>query len=186
MRTKASPARRSGSAVALGGDLAEGNPSSGESASRSLLGEPVQDDLGIVDERDLLEVVPQLFAHDGQVVEEGLVSSPDLQVAGHGRAPGGIPQPVAHPLNRLPRIAAMSLDILPGDVRQELLVAVLLAVQDKARLGSLLRATVPLATEEQAEFEGHVEPGQSGRRRFGPGDVVDAVAALGDDSFDLG
>ena len=76
----------------------------------------------------------------------------------------------------------MSLDILAGNIREKLLVSILLTIDDDA----VLVAGVSRDAKEEAEFEGHVESWQSaGPTQLGSGDVVVSEAALIDNASDL-
>ncbi len=71
-------------------------------------------------------------------------------------------------------ITSVGGNVLSGNVGHELLVAIGLAVEDEAVLGFVLPSAKSLCAEEDAEFERHVESGQSGVSvGFGAGDVVD-------------
>lgn len=55
-------------------------------------------------------------------------------------------------------VIAMCRDVLAGDVADEFLVAVLVAVEDQARLAAVRTRTKPLRAQEQPELKRHVEP----------------------------
>jgi len=80
----------------------------------------------------------------------------------------------------------MSVDILPSDVGYKALKAILLSVEDNARLGAMLGAAILLGAEEYAKFQRHVESRQ--RRvavRFRSRDIVNTIAAFLNDLANL-
>jgi hypothetical protein len=78
-------------------------------------------------------------------------------------------------------------NILPGNVRNELSVSVLFAVQYEGPLLALILRSKPPAPEEQAEFQRHIKAGKicDGVEGDG-GKVIDSKPALLDHPFDLG
>lgn len=80
----------------------------------------------------------------------------------------------------------MGVDIDPGDVRDELLIAVFLDIKDQQALVMLSFIAVPLGPEEQPQLERHVEPRQAiVAIELGPTNVVYAVPAFLDQIVEL-
>lgn len=80
----------------------------------------------------------------------------------------------------------MSVDVLSGQVRNEPLIPVWLAVNYETGLCALYPVTKLFAAEEQSEFERHIEAReQRDCIRFGSRYVVNAVPAFGDCPEDL-
>jgi hypothetical protein len=93
------------------------------------------------------------------------------------------PKPLSERNNKQLDLRIMGVNILPGNVGDIGLKPKLLAIKDDAGLLPLPLVAVFFGTEEDSEFKRHVKAGQGGA--LGPGDIVDAVAALGDDLADL-
>jgi hypothetical protein len=80
----------------------------------------------------------------------------------------------------------VGVDVHPGQVRDELLIAILLDVEDQQTLFPLSLAAIAPAAEEYSQFERHVESGQAvGAVELGPRQVVNAVTALDYDIVQL-
>jgi len=78
------------------------------------------------------------------------------------------------------------LDVLSGEVRHELLIAVREGVEDQAHFFLLASGAELLGCEKHAKFQGHVESRQPRRCvRLRAANVVDAVLTIGDDPSDL-
>jgi hypothetical protein len=70
-------------------------------------------------------------------------------------------------------------NVLSRDVGHKLLVAIGLAVEDEAVFGLVLPSAKALCAEEDAQFEWHVEAGQSGVSvGFGARDIVDTEPTI--------
>lgn len=97
-----------------------------------------------------------------------------------------VPQPGSQMLDQNSRITAMGMDILPGDVGNVALVAVLLAIKDNAAFAILPIGAELLGAEIQPELERHVEAGQRWASvTFRSGDIMHTKPALADDVADL-
>jgi hypothetical protein len=70
----------------------------------------------------------------------------------------------------------VSTNVLPGDIRQNLLVAILLLVQDQASFGRQLVGTIKAASQIEAELKWHVESWEwRGARDFNARNVMNGV-----------
>lgn len=79
----------------------------------------------------------------------------------------------------------MSGNILTRDVRAKLGVAVSLTVENEAILSALSAGAILLGAQEEAQFERHVEPRESGDGiELSPREVVDAELTLSNDLGD--
>ena len=100
----------------------------------------------------------------------------DLSAARDFRVPALGPKPGRDLLDALTRIGAMGVDVCARNVGDEPLIAVLLPVENKCPLVSLVLVPIALGPKEQTELQGHIEPGQ--RRvaiHLRPGNIVNAV-----------
>ena len=78
------------------------------------------------------------------------------------------------------------MDILPGDVRNALPVTIRIAIENDAHLLPLALVSKPLASQEQAQFERHVETRKPCVHiQADVRNVVYAVPALLDNAPDL-
>ncbi|MDR7103971.1 hypothetical protein [Croceicoccus sp. BE223] len=78
------------------------------------------------------------------------------------------------------------MNIHPGEIRDELLIAEALNVEDQQPLVVLGAVSVALGTEEKTEFKGHVEAGEVVISvEFGPREIMDPVPAFLDQPVEL-
>jgi hypothetical protein len=78
-------------------------------------------------------------------------------------------------------------NILPGNVRNEVSVSVLFAVQYQGSLFALVLRSKPPAPEEQAEFQRHIKTRKiCDRVERDGGKVIDSEPTLLDHPLDLG
>src|SRR4051812_36670024 len=172
-----------------GNCLAKGDdPPSGERVAelRQVAAQPLRSHGDVIAERQLLDGEPQGRSQSRQVGRERREAPGDRLPAGKRGAASGRAQPVPNASDQPPDVAVVRRDVLAGDVRDETLVAVGLAVEDQAALPALPAGTETLRPQEEAELQRHVEPWQPARRvRLRPRDVVDAEAAALDQTDDL-
>ncbi|MGJ0452095.1 MAG: hypothetical protein ACR65T_02525 [Methylocystis sp.] len=97
---------------------------------------------------------------------------------GHARIPSLVPKPSGDLLDKPVDFPLVRMNILPGDVRDELLISIFLSVEDERFLTRTFRTEIARA-KEKAQFKGHVEARQTRRRvQFSVGNIVDAISAF--------
>ena len=105
-----------------------------------------------------MRIQGERLAHGGEHGYETCVVFLDGGTAGEDTSLGG--EPVADFHDGSVGIGAVGVDVLAGDVGDEVAVTVRFAVEDQQGFAALGGRAVALASEEQSEFERHVEAGQ--------------------------
>jgi hypothetical protein len=94
-------------------------------------------------------------------------------------------QPLADLADGSPGVAAVRVDVLAGDVRDEPLETVALSIEHEARLPKMWLPSEAFAAQEQSKLERHVETRKARSRQLGPGEIVDTEATSLDQVEDL-
>jgi hypothetical protein len=98
----------------------------------------------------------------------------NLRIARH------VTKPSRELLNKTLYIAFVRVNVLPSDIGHKCLLTMLFPVENESPLALVAPASTPLRSKEKAEFERHVETRQARLLiEARHGDIVDAIAALG-------
>ena len=141
----------------------------------------------IVVEREFIDIQLKLLAHDRQIVSEQPVARDDEHATRDfdGRR-CGVTQPIADYFDRFGGIRAVSVNVLASNVRNELLEAIPLHIEDETRLLPLLSTPESFGTQKDAEFKWHVEARKTGCSIWlRSTNIVNTKLARADDLCDL-
>ena len=118
----------------------------------------------------------------GQHLLEGLIPFPDVCAAGNIALRLVISKPVPHNLDRNIRVVVVDTNVLPRDVRDELLVAVWFLGLQRGNCCHWFVGRCP----EQTELKGHIEAGEAiDSIETRPGNIMIAESAFLYDASDL-
>ncbi len=121
----------------------------------------------------------------GKFSDKSLMQTREV-VAARKCPPGNGRQPVTGRADSTRGISAMIVDVHPGEIGYEPLVAVRFDIEDQGALQFLIRTSITPRAEKNPEFQRHVEPRQACNAvQLCPGEVVYAVPACLDQTVEL-
>jgi hypothetical protein len=147
--------------------------------------EPTGEDLLEVRIGEAGRVQAQPFGEYGQLLSKGTIPSQEVLLA-QELPPRHIGQPVAGLDKRGFGFCAMGVDVHAGEIRNKLLVSVLLGIKDEQPLLALAGRSIVFGAHEDAQLQRHVESRQVvDGIRFGARKVVNAVTTFLDEAVEL-